>query len=65
MRCEANRPFTTRSSKSLSWKLSSDSDVWRKWDVKQIDHLPQDHYNAQVENYPVAVMFDENEMWIK
>ena len=34
----------------------------RKSHGKQIDHLPQDHHNAQVENYPVAVMFDESEM---
>ena len=25
-----------------------------------MDLLPQDHYNAQVENYPVTVMFDNN-----
>ena len=37
----------------------------RKSHWKQIDHLPQDHYNAQVENYPVTVMFDESEMGSK
>ena len=28
----------------------------------KIDHLPKDHYNAQAQNYPVTVMFDESEM---
>ena len=32
--------------------------------MKQIDHLPQDHHNAQVENFPVTVMFDDREQFV-
>ena len=45
-------------------QLSSDSNVWRKWHVRQMGHLPQDHYNAQAQNYPVTLMFDDGEQLV-
>ena len=49
-------------SNSILYLVDDDYVGDRKSHGKQIDHLPQHHYNAEVENYPVAVMFDESEM---